>query len=490
MGINSGARISNLRERLLDMDSLKSWLESRKELLAQAAVCEMTDHEALRQQALMPMIAFFASLIQATAPHQQEALQAVLRRWVAATTLADGEPAGLLPVLSAIKRVIWREFQSDPPEEDPLGLAVRLDQVINVGVEFLAKIEGQALWEAAQRKLTAAAASSGLDDRVKDSFVSVAAHELKTPLTVIEGYANMLRLELDEASGQRGASMIRGIQAGIERLRQLIDDMIDVSLIEMGLLSLEFQPVWIRRVFDIVEFELNAVISERRLILDIQRDSIVGRPTVGDPTRLMQALQKVLLNAVKYTPDGGRIAVFGRDLDKFMEITVEDTGIGIAPENLERIFEKFSAIGDVTRHSSGKTKFKGGGAGVGLVIARGIIEAHGGTIWAESPGYDEQAFPGSRFHILLPMKDVSAGEGMSPLVAAAMSTVAGKQNVELPASMTLNALVHSPEKAGVVQARNHSGEAISDVLSGETSNPVAGETSAERLSGTGEAEGG
>ncbi|HEX3050992.1 MAG TPA: HAMP domain-containing sensor histidine kinase [Aggregatilineaceae bacterium] len=469
------------------MDSLNSWLASRKERLVRAAVYEMTDREALRQQALVPMTAFFDSLIQATDPQQQEALQAVLRRWVAATTLADGEPAGLLPVLSAIKRVIWNEFQADPPLEDPLGLAVRLDQVINVGVEYLARIEGEALWEAAQRKLTAATASAS-DDRVKESFVSVAAHELKTPLTVIEGYANMLRLEFEETPGQRGASMVRGIQTGIERLRQLIDDMIDVSLIEMGLLSLEFQPVWMRRVFDIIEFELNTVVSERRLLLDIQRDSIVGRPTVGDPTRLMQALQKILLNAVKYTPDGGQITVSGRDLDKFMEITVEDTGIGIAPENLERIFEKFSAIGDVTRHSSGKTKFKGGGAGLGLVIARGIIEAHGGTIWAESPGYDEQAFPGSRFHILLPMKDVSAGEGMSPLIAAAMSTV-GRQAVELPDSVTLTALVHSPEKA-VVQARDRSGEAISDVLIGETSNPVAGEASTEQLSGTGEGEGG
>jgi signal transduction histidine kinase len=90
--------------------------------------------------------------------------------------------------------------------------------------------------------------------------------------------------------------------------------------------------------------------------------------------------------------------------DQSVEIVVSDTGIGIAPEELERIFEKFYRVGDVLLHSTGRTKFKGAGPGLGLTIARGIVEAHGGRIWAESPGYDEETCPGGEFHIVLPVQ--------------------------------------------------------------------------------------
>jgi signal transduction histidine kinase len=116
------------------------------------------------------------------------------------------------------------------------------------------------------------------------------------------------------------------------------------------------------------------------------------------------------MNAVKYTPDGGKIAVRARDLPGFTDITVEDTGIGIDPSNLPHIFDTFSALGDASLHSSGKTKFKGGGPGLGLPIAKGIIEAHGGTIWAESEGYSEQTYPGSTFHIMIPMHTTTPDE--------------------------------------------------------------------------------
>jgi signal transduction histidine kinase len=96
--------------------------------------------------------------------------------------------------------------------------------------------------------------------------------------------------------------------------------------------------------------------------------------------------------------------VRARPLPGFVEVSVADTGIGIAAEHQQRIFEKFGGLGDAARHSSGKTKFKGGGAGLGLAIARGIIEAHGGAIWCESAGYDEVNCPGSTFHIMVPIR--------------------------------------------------------------------------------------
>jgi signal transduction histidine kinase len=119
----------------------------------------------------------------------------------------------------------------------------------------------------------------------------------------------------------------------------------------------------------------------------------------------------VVSNSIKFTPDGGRITIRGRVLGAqgavgtdFVELVVADTGIGIAKEEQERIFEKFYRVGDVQHHSSGEYKFKGAGPGLGLPIARGIIEAHGGRIWVESEGYDEARCPGSEFHIVLPVQ--------------------------------------------------------------------------------------
>jgi signal transduction histidine kinase len=124
----------------------------------------------------------------------------------------------------------------------------------------------------------------------------------------------------------------------------------------------------------------------------------------ADSERLYQALHNVLANAIKFTPDNGTITLDGRLLPGFIEITIADKGIGISPEHQALIFEKFGQLGRAELHSSGKTKFKGGGAGLGLPITRGIIEAHGGTIWVESEGYDEVNCPGSIFHVLLPTR--------------------------------------------------------------------------------------
>jgi signal transduction histidine kinase len=126
--------------------------------------------------------------------------------------------------------------------------------------------------------------------------------------------------------------------------------------------------------------------------------------TYGDGERLLQAFRNLITNAIKYTPDGGKIDIDGRMLPGFVEVIISDNGIGIDPDDHVRIFEKFGRLGNVATHSSSKTKFKGGGPGLGLPITKGIIEAHGGAIWVESEGYDEQNCPGSTFHILLPLR--------------------------------------------------------------------------------------
>ena len=127
-------------------------------------------------------------------------------------------------------------------------------------------------------------------------------------------------------------------------------------------------------------------------------------------------------NAIKFTPDGGTVTIDGRLLPGFLEIIVADTGIGIDPINHARIFEKFGRLGEASRHSSGKTKFMGGGPGLGLPITRGILEAHGGTIWVESEVQDEVKFPGSKFHILLPIHKRPPDEKMAKLFRSSIQT--------------------------------------------------------------------
>lgn len=137
----------------------------------------------------------------------------------------------------------------------------------------------------------------------------------------------------------------------------------------------------------------------------------------GDSERVYQALYNVTTNAIKYTPDNGTITINGRLLPGFIEIIIADSGIGISTEHQAVIFEKFGQLGRADLHSSGKTKFKGGGPGLGLPITRGIIEAHGGTIWVESEGHDEVKLSGSTFHILLPTRT----EASDPRIAKLFS---------------------------------------------------------------------
>jgi len=241
-------------------------------------------------------------------------------------------------------------------------------------------------------------------DRSKSNFISVAAHELKTPLTLIEGYTTMMADVVPQSGDSQIDSLLKGVNTGITRLRRIIDDMIDVSLIDNNLLTLNFQPIWISHLLDLLKNEVRKPLAERKQNLIINEFAGNDMWIYADSERLYQALYNVLINAIKFTPDKGDITIDGRLLPGFIEITFTDTGIGISLEHQALIFEKFGQLGQTELHSSGRTKFKGGGPGLGLPITRGIIEAHGGSIWVESEGCDEHKFPGSTFHILLPTR--------------------------------------------------------------------------------------
>ena len=157
-------------------------------------------------------------------------------------------------------------------------------------------------------------------------------------------------------------------------------------------------------MLDALKIELSEIIEERKQTLEIELFEGSKQWIYVDPPRITQAIRNIINNAVKYTPDGGRISISGRTLPGLIEVTITDTGIGISLEDQTVIFEKFGQLGRVDLHSSGKTKFKGGGPGLGLPIARGILEAHGGSIWVELEGYDEEECPGTTFHVLIPIR--------------------------------------------------------------------------------------
>ena len=242
-------------------------------------------------------------------------------------------------------------------------------------------------------------------DRTKTSFIEVSAHELRTPLTLIKGYTQMIQLQANGNAELHNLS--NGILDGTERLSEIVNSMLDVSKIDNKTLQLVTEKVQLSLVLMKVQKTFKAALEERRITLETK--GLQDLPTINaDPDLLFKLFYHLTMNAIKYTPDGGWITITGSVTDGYqggqeVEIVISDTGVGIDKEHQELVFEKFYQTGEVNFHSSGKTKFKGGGPGLGLAIARGIVQAHKGSIWVESPGHDEERCPGSRFHVRLPV---------------------------------------------------------------------------------------
>ena len=248
-------------------------------------------------------------------------------------------------------------------------------------------------------------------DRNKSDFISIAAHELKTPLTLIQGYADILSLDLAKDNNERRRSALTGLASGIQRLGAIIQDMIAVSQIDNDVLTLHHQPITLQHVVRMAVSDLEMSIPDRQITLVVTDFPPELGTFYADPQRLYLVFNHVVGNSVKYTPDGGKITISTRMLGPnpktlldYVQVSIADTGIGIAPEDQERIFDKFYGLTEPLRHSSGRTKFKGGGPGLGLAVAKGIVDAHGGKIWAESPGHDERLCLGSTFYFVLPLR--------------------------------------------------------------------------------------
>jgi signal transduction histidine kinase len=251
-------------------------------------------------------------------------------------------------------------------------------------------------------------------DQTKSDFISIASHELRTPLTTIIGYTEML-IE-DEALPSSAHLMLKGISKGTSRLHEIMDSMFDIAQIDTRTLQLHVTPVDTASLIKEVSDGLEKSFTERKQILTID---IPALPLAkADPNLLKKLFQHLLTNAIKFTPNDGKIGVTARALPTRsaelphggLEVIISDTGVGIDPSSQDIIFSKFYQPGELSKHSTSKTRFKGSGAGLGLALSKGIVEAHGGRIWVESKGYDDVNFPGSKFHVVLPLNPPKNGE--------------------------------------------------------------------------------
>ncbi|HET7035140.1 MAG TPA: ATP-binding protein [Thermomicrobiaceae bacterium] len=275
---------------------------------------------------------------------------------------------------------IWRDQNSQPLTIDDQTLLTQLADRAALA------IDNARLYQAAQQAL-----------RYRDEFLSIASHELKTPLTTLKGYAQLLRrvLERQPEDAARLTRVVDELQQQMERFELLVTDLLDVSRIEQGHLELRPEPVELselaRRV--LARFAQEGLVpSGHRLALDVP-EPIVGR---WDAERLDQVLTNLISNAVKYSPGGGEVRVSLRERDGQAEVTVTDQGIGIPEQELSELFKPFM-------RGAAARLFPG--TGLGLYISRNLVELHGGTIEAAS-----RLGQGSRFTVRLPLRGSATAE--------------------------------------------------------------------------------
>jgi signal transduction histidine kinase len=229
---------------------------------------------------------------------------------------------------------------------------------------------------------------------MKSDFVHTVSHDLRSPLTYMRGYTSMIHLAGPLNEKQQG--FVDRILSGIEQMTELIDDLLDIGRIEAGV-GIQIEgcslPIIVQAVVD--DLGMRALENEVELVADLPTDL---PPTQGDSTLIRQAIKNLVENAIKYTPGPGRVEVCLHAEPQSLVVSVHDNGIGIAPENQHRLFEKFYRI---RRRDTVHIR----GTGLGLAIVKSIAELHGGRVWVESR-LDE----GSTFYLALPLLPVTTEE--------------------------------------------------------------------------------
>jgi PAS domain S-box-containing protein len=247
--------------------------------------------------------------------------------------------------------------------------------------------------------------------RLKDEFLATVSHELRAPLNAILGWAQILRAgALDE---ERVRHAITVVERNARTQAQVIEDLLDVSRIITGKLRLDIQPIAPARAVASAIESVKPMAEAKGVQLHVDLDPEAG-PILGDSSRIQQIVWNLLTNAIKFTPSGGSVSVTLQRVGSQVELGVRDTGIGIAPEFLPHVFDRF-------RQADASTTRAVGGLGLGLAIVRHLVELHGGTVRAESAGPNQ----GSMFLLRLPLRPgvlegeerTAGGRGRVPFMA-------------------------------------------------------------------------
>jgi len=233
-------------------------------------------------------------------------------------------------------------------------------------------------------------------DTLKSDFVSTVSHELRTPLTVIKEGVNLVLEQVVGPTNAQQQECLTMVIRHIERLTKLISNVLDISKIEAGKMDLQKQKVEVRALLENLAASFEPVYVKKLLKLEVR---VEGDPLAyADSDKIVEVLVNLVNNAYKFTEKGG-VVISARKLKNFVEIAVADTGAGIPPEELPRLFQKFAQVGDrYVRHS--------GGTGLGLFISRNLVEAMGGMIKVES-----KLGRGTKFIFTLPAYGEDGKEG-------------------------------------------------------------------------------
>jgi signal transduction histidine kinase len=228
-------------------------------------------------------------------------------------------------------------------------------------------------------------------NRHKSEFLANMSHELRTPLNAIIGFSEVLQERLFGELNEKQAEYTDDILTSGQHLLSLINEILDLSKVEAGRMELELATFDLPLAIDNARTFVRERATRHGITLDVDVDERLG-DYVGDERKIKQILLNLLSNAVKFTPEGGRIGITARQGDSAVEISVSDTGIGIAPADQPKIFEEFRQVG-----SDNAKKVEG--TGLGLTLAKKFVELHGGRIWVES-----EVGKGSTFSFTLPAR--------------------------------------------------------------------------------------
>jgi PAS domain S-box-containing protein len=313
------------------------------------------------------------------------------------TVTTEGSARGVMKVRTAAGEIrLWEYYNTLRTEG--------VEQPIVRGMAHDVTERRQALKREKEARLEAEAAN-----RVKDEFLSTLSHELRTPLTAIMGWSDLLLH--DEVDPDKRTQAIETIFRNANSQCQLINDLLEVSRIITGKLRLEFVACELHSVIEAAAEGIRPTAEAKGVRLQVLLEPQIG-PVFGDRERLQQVVWNLLSNGVKFTRKGGLVQVTLQRINSHVEIVVTDTGVGIKPDFLPHVFDRF-------RQADGSTTRNYGGLGLGLAIVRHLVELHGGTAWAESAGENQ----GAKFTVRLPTMTLSEHQPDEVLRQPAVSMV-------------------------------------------------------------------